>query len=84
MISKIYTGDKNMLLKKTLDDFDISSDEVAYMDDTVEGLSAAKNLGIFAMAVGYEGGFQPIEYLKKVADCVIYNLKDLPSILRMK
>ncbi len=84
IISAIFAGDKNLLLKQAMDKFEVSANETVYIDDTVEGLTAAKNLGIFTVAVGYEGGFQPVEQLKKIADCAIKSPLELPLVLRLK
>lgn len=84
IISAIFTGDKNLLLKQALDKFEVSADEAAYIDDTIEGLTAAKNLGIFTVAVGYKGGFQPVKRLRKIADTVVYSPKELPEKIRLK
>lgn len=84
IISAIFAGDKNLLLKQAMDKFEVSASETAYIDDTAEGLTAAKNLGIFAVAVGYKGGFQPVERLKKIADCAIKSPLELPLVLRLK
>ena len=84
LISEIYTGDKNIIIKLAIDRFEVDADKATYVDDTVEGLLTAKNLGLFTVAVGYEGAFQPPEQLIKVADTIIYSPKELPLKIRLK
>ncbi|MCL5733656.1 MAG: HAD hydrolase-like protein [Patescibacteria group bacterium] len=84
LVSAIYTGDKNILIKMAIDRFEIDVSKATYVDDTTEGLSIAKNLGLFTVAVGYEGAFQPPEQLIKVADAIIYSPKELLNKIRLK
>ncbi len=74
-------SDKVGELKRTLDRFVISPEEAAYVDDTFEGLSAAKRVGM--TAIGITGGFSPRQLLLEAdPDLMIDSLIELLPLLK--
>jgi len=68
-------------LQRVLLNFNISPDEAVYVDDTHEGVNAAKTVGM--TAIGITGGFElPQRLLQAEPDHLIDSLYDLLPLLR--
>ncbi len=67
-------------LRRVVEHFRVSPPEAFYIDDTVEGLAAAKKVGVAAM--GIEGGFNERQSLLGAApDYILSSFADLAELL---
>jgi len=71
--------DKRTVLLEVCKELGVEPHEACYIDDTVDGNTAAKEAGLHAIAVGT--GYHSVERLSKVSQYVISNLYELSAIV---
>ena len=73
-------GNKEPALIQVVKDLDVNPEDAVYVDDTVDGTGAAKNVGIVPVAFG--NGYNSPERLLTVTSQIIYQLSDLLKLLK--
>ncbi|PIR41765.1 MAG: hypothetical protein COV30_01865 [Candidatus Yanofskybacteria bacterium CG10_big_fil_rev_8_21_14_0_10_37_15] len=73
-------GKEKALLQVT-EIFEVEPDEVVYLDDTVEGLTSAKNVGAVPVAFVNETSYSPERRLMNATKLSVRNLADLVFLL---
>lgn len=73
-------GDKAPVLLEVCKELNVISEEALYVDDTVDGTSAAKSAGL--IPVGFGNGYNAPERLRTITSKIIYELSELPSLIK--
>lgn len=77
-------GDKSKALLQAAEVFDCSPEKMMYVDDTVDGLTAARNAGVIPVAFANQTGYNSKHRLAEVTEFSIQEMVDLNNLIKVK